>query len=426
MGIRPQPKNGVMETLTIVIPALNEEQAVGSTIERCLAARSAICLEAGLDGLEIIVVSDGSTDRTVEVARQFDEIKLIAFPENRGYGAAIKAGFAAGSGSLVGFLDADGTCDPRFFIPLCCAVKDEGAEIALGSRLGPQSKMPRIRRLGNRIYAFLLGLLCGQQVTDTASGMRVIRRSALDLLYPLPNGLHFTPAMSARALLSGLTIKEVPMAYQERIGQSKLHVVRDGVRFLQTIFEGVLCYRPERLFLAAFTLCFLVAFFLAAYPAEFYLHEHRLEEWMIYRFIVCSLLGTAGFVLLAAGTLAHRIVVSGDERRAVARFWPSLFESIFSGWPLVVFVTSTAAISLGLVWPGIVEFVSTGHETLHWSRVMLAAFGLLIAFIACVTAVLLRVVVVRQRPKSEEVWQDEPLVRQTAQVDDEQLVTANH
>src|SRR5262249_46842934 len=159
------------------------------------------------------------------------------------------------------------------------------------------SKMPRIRRLGNRIYAFLLGLLCGQHVTDTASGMRVIRRSALDLLYPLPDRLHFTPAMSARALLSGLTIKEVPMAYQERIGQSKLHVVRDGVRFLQTIFEGVLCYRPERLFLAAFTLCFLVAFFLAAYPAEFYLHEHRLEEWMIYRFIVCSLLGTAGFVL---------------------------------------------------------------------------------------------------------------------------------
>jgi hypothetical protein len=92
----------------------------------------------------------------------------------------------------------------------------------------------------------------------------------------------------------------------------------------------------------------------------------------------------------------------------------------------VVFVTSAAAISLGLLWPGIIEFVSTGHETLHWSRVMLAAFGLLIAFIACVTAVLLRVVVVRQRPKSEEIWQDEPFVRQPSEVVDERLMTANH
>ena len=155
-----------------------------------------ICREANLDDVEIIVVSDGSTDRTAEIAKSYDEIQVIVFPQNRGYGAAIKAGFAQGQGSLVGFLDADGTCDPRFFADLCRDLQESKAEIALGSRLGPESKMPRIRRLGNRIYAFILGLLCGQSVTDTASGMRVLARSALRELYPLPNGLHFTPAMT--------------------------------------------------------------------------------------------------------------------------------------------------------------------------------------------------------------------------------------
>src|SRR3954453_2037528 len=99
------------QKLTVVIPALNEEGAIASTISRCLAAREEIKLATDVD-VEIIVVSDGSTDRTVEIASEFDAVDLIVFEKNRGYGAAIKEGFAKGSGELVGFLDADGTCDP--------------------------------------------------------------------------------------------------------------------------------------------------------------------------------------------------------------------------------------------------------------------------------------------------------------------------
>ncbi len=257
--------------------------------------------------------------------------------------------------------------------------------------------MPPIRRVGNRLYALLLGLLCGSSVTDTASGMRVLRRSALLELGTLPDGLHFTPAMSARALLSGMKIVELPMPYDEHVGQSKLSVVRDGVRFLQTIIEGVLLYRPERLFLFAFAGCILVALLLSAYPVEFYLRERRLEEDMIYRFIVCCLLGTAGFVLLAAGTLAHRIVLADGDRRATPRFWPVLFESLFRGWTCFLFALLTIVVSLAFVWPGIVEYAATRHVTLHWSRVMVAAFGLQVAFIELVTATLLRVLKIRQR-----------------------------
>src|SRR5262245_38428614 len=170
-------------TLTIVIPALNEEDGIGSTIQRCLDAREHICRAGGVKDIEVIVVSDGSTDRTAPIAQEFvardSRVGLIIFEKNRGYGAAIKAGFERGTGELVSFLDADGTCDPTYFAELCRVLQDERAAVALGSRMQPGNHMPRIRRVGNTLYALLLGALSGKAITDTASGMRVIRRDAL-------------------------------------------------------------------------------------------------------------------------------------------------------------------------------------------------------------------------------------------------------
>lgn len=145
---------------------------------------------ADLDDVEVIVVSDGSTDRTAEIARGFDEVRVIEFEQNQGYGAAIKEGWRQGCGELLSFLDADGTCSPEFFGEMSRLALTESGDLVLGSRLGPDSEMPKVRRLGNRIYALLLGFLCGRHVTDTASGMRVVRRSSLSHLYPLPDGLH--------------------------------------------------------------------------------------------------------------------------------------------------------------------------------------------------------------------------------------------
>jgi glycosyltransferase involved in cell wall biosynthesis len=379
-------------TLTIVIPALNEEEAIGGIIARCLDAQGQIKEVAGLDDVEIVVVSDGSTDRTAEIAHTFDEVKVIEFESNRGYGAAIKEGFRQGRGELVGFIDADGTCDPRYFAEMSRVALEDEADVVLGSRLGPTSKMPRIRRLGNRLYALLLGFLCGSKVTDTASGMRVIRRNALDLLYPLPDRMHFTPAMSARALLCGLRVVEVPMHYEERIGTSKLSVLKDGVRFLRSIIEGVLCYRPERLFLMGFTTCLVVGILLGMFPFESYLQHRRVEEWMIYRFVACFLLGSVGFLLLCAAVLSSRMSALGPPRRDGESFWMALVSSLFAGTTLAVFVATLTAISLVMLWPGIVEFLTTAHINLHWSRLLVGTFGLFIVAHVLVTWVLLQII----------------------------------
>ncbi len=389
-------------SLTIVVPALNEEQAIGDTITRCLEAIEEIKAAARLASVEIIVVSDGSTDRTAEIAALFDDVKVIVFEKNRGYGAAIKEGFRQGHGSLVGFLDADGTCDPHYFGEMCRIALEEDADIVLGSRLGPDSKMPRVRRLGNRVFAVLLGFLCGRWITDTASGMRVMKRSSLEALYPLPDGLHFTPSMSARAVLNGLRVTEIPMRYDERVGTSKLSVLADGVRFFRTIVDGVLCYQPERLFLIGFTCCLLVGIALAAYPVEFYLHNTRVEEWMIYRFLVCGLLGSVGYQLLGGAALATRMATFGPRRCAHDSFWPTVLASLFSGWILRIFVAVIVLSSLVLLWPAVFEYVTTLQVTMHWSRAIVGAFGILLASQAIINSVLMRVV---------EIWKVQLVAR---------------
>src|SRR5437588_2744224 len=368
--------NNVASTLTIVIPALNEEEAIGQTIQRCLDARTEIQESGAVGEIQFIVVSDGSTDRTVEIAKEYadnhEQVKLIVFEKNRGYGAAIKEGFRVGGGDLVAFLDADGTCDPRFFGKLCAALQAEVADVALGNRMGADSQMPRVRRLGNRFFALLLGFLSGEAVTDTASGMRVLRRRALAELYPLPDRLDFTPAMSARAVLQRLRIIEVPMPYSERVGESKLRAVRDGLRYLRTIFDAVLFHYPSRLFTLGFGFCTLLLIILAVSPLEFYLQNGMVEEWMIYRFVACLLLGTVGFILLCTAVIADELFFLTNRRRRWRSFRNQLLHRVFSKKALLGCSVLAIVLGVGLVWPGILQYLATGHVTLHWSRVIVA------------------------------------------------------
>ena len=130
-----------------------------------------------------------------------------------------------------------------------CRVALDGADLVIGSRMsGASSEMPLVRRIGNTIFATLLSVVAGVRISDSASGQRVIRREVLPMLYPLPDTLDFTPAMSTRALHEDLRIVEVPIPYKERSGRSKLSVVRDGLRFFKSIVWTALTYNPVRLF----------------------------------------------------------------------------------------------------------------------------------------------------------------------------------
>ncbi len=235
-----------MTTLSVVIPAYNEEKGIEAIARRVLGIRDDL-VRVGVSDLEVFIVNDGSKDGTAEIVRNIPGIKLITYSHNQGYGAALKYGFSQACGELIGFLDADGTYPPEFF-PSLCQEALKGSELVIGSRMaGAESKMPVTRRVGNLFFAFLLSLVGRQHVTDSASGMRVFQRQILEQVYPLPNGLNLTPVMSTRAIHEGIRIVEVPIPYSERQGRSKLSVVRDGSVFLQSILWTALAYNPVRI-----------------------------------------------------------------------------------------------------------------------------------------------------------------------------------
>lgn len=232
--------------LSICIPVYNESDGIAETLRRCLACAEGL-RDVGVGALEVIVVDDGSKDDTAEQVRQFP-VRLIQHARNRGYGAALKTGFAAARYDLVGFLDADATYPPEYFPALCKAAIERDAELVIGSRMaGAETEMPLVRRLGNVLFARLVTLIGRVTVTDSASGMRVFHRQALDLLLPLPDGLNLTPVMSTRALHEEIRVVEVPIPYRVRKGNSKLRLFSDGMRFLETIVWTAMTYNPVRI-----------------------------------------------------------------------------------------------------------------------------------------------------------------------------------
>jgi glycosyltransferase involved in cell wall biosynthesis len=371
--------------LLIAIPALNEEASIQQIIERCLQARQDIVDTSLVTQVEITVVSDGSTDRTVELAARFgDRIKLIVFAKNRGYGAAIKEAWAHSNADLLGFLDADGTCEPKFFAQLVNALEEHKADVVLGCRLNENSKMPWVRRVGNIIFASMLALLSSSKVRDTASGMRVVRRACLPELLPLPDGLHFTPAMSARAMFSDtLRIVEIDMTYHEREGESKLRPGKDGLRFVKAILDAALLYRPARPLAILGLIWLAVAVVLMLTPTAHYVKYRTVEEWMIYRFVVSHLAGTLAALLLCASYLTGRMVAI-----ALTRGRRNLLDWFFASW--MVWAVPPILLIVGgvLVLPSFLELVRTGATYEHWSRFIAMSFCWVVASIVAVTGVI--------------------------------------
>jgi glycosyltransferase involved in cell wall biosynthesis len=372
--------------LLIAIPALNEEESITAVIEQTLKARAAIVERTTVTAVEVTVVSDGSTDRTVERASRFGtSINVIVFDQNRGYGAAIMEAWRQSDAELLGFLDADGTCDPLSFVELCAAILDRGAHMALGSRVHAASRMPLLRRIGNTVFATMLTALGSTRVNDAASGIRVVRRDCLPGLMPLPDGLHFTPAMSARAILAGdIKVVEVDVPYETRSGRSKLRPIRDAWRFLRVILTAAILYRPSRP-LGMFALAaFASALFWTIRLAWQYQRFGTFELWMIYHFVVIQLSTTAGVLLMTAGHLGRKavgITLSGDATRwrpggLVGRF---LSHRAFWLVPFALIVLGTLAIA-----PAALDYAGTGHidpATHHWSRFFAMSFAFSVAFI---------------------------------------------
>jgi glycosyltransferase involved in cell wall biosynthesis len=297
-----------MTILSVVIPAYNEEGGIAEIANRVLQVKSELA-KVGIEELELLVVDDGSRDRTAEVAAGIEGVTLVRHPRNRGYGAALKTGFSQARGELIGFLDADGTYPPEYFPKLCQSALN-GTDLVIGSRMaGEDSQMPLTRRVGNLFFATLLTLLGRQKVTDSASGMRVFKREILEHIYPLPDGLNLTPVMSTRALHEGVSIKEVPIPYSERVGRSKLSVIHDGRVFLQSMVWTALSYNPVRILglmgLGSMAIALLI--FISLMVARFN-GVTNLSPWGVVALFTAMITAIAGINIFSLGVTFNYLV----------------------------------------------------------------------------------------------------------------------
>jgi glycosyltransferase involved in cell wall biosynthesis len=229
-----------MNDLRIVIPAYNEEAGIGEVIDRIKKT----CPEA-----ELLIIDDCSKDHTASVAKSCGAT-VVSNAKNLNYGGALKVGFNYQQSpkqpiKYIAFLDADGTYPPEDIPDLYKKCKLEGNKIAVGSRfLGKNKGMPWHRKIGNRIFAWLITAYTGNRITDSASGLRVFEISLVPLFQSLPDDLSLTPAMSVNALYAGISYAEIPIEYARREGNSKLSSIKDGWRFLRGIMIATRKNRP--------------------------------------------------------------------------------------------------------------------------------------------------------------------------------------
>ncbi|MBR4649295.1 MAG: glycosyltransferase family 2 protein [Bacteroidaceae bacterium] len=220
-------------TLTIIIPAYNEERNIASVLDSVMQVE----LPYGADK-EIIVVDDGSADDTVGRVQSFiaanpqARINLIRHTSNQGKGAAIRTALPAVSGEYVIIQDADGELDPRDFAKMLSKMVDEDLPVVYGSRflIAGGRLGSRFFYYGNRILSALANVLYGQHLTDEATCYKLFRTSLLRSLTLRCRGFEFCPEVTAKIARCGIKIQEMPINYYPRTReQGKKVRLRDGI-----------------------------------------------------------------------------------------------------------------------------------------------------------------------------------------------------
>lgn len=354
--------------LSVVVPFYDEEAAIEGVLRRCVEAAAELPRgRPDLTEVEVIAVDDGSRDASAARAARVPGVRLVRHGRNRGYGAALKTGFAEARGGWLAFLDADGTCCPLSLGPLFDKALAEELDVVIGARLHPGSRMPAARAAGNRLFRWLVGALGGAAASDVASGIRVLRRTAYESMAPLPDGMDFSPAMSARALLDpALRLGEAEVWYDARVGASKLSALRDGLRFLRVILDAGLVYRPRAFFAWCAAGLLLLAGLLFALrlggpeaPLAAVLRDGAAAEWMYFRFILIAVFVSLAAFLGALGLVAQSLVGVVHRRRDGSFVGPGSSAALTRLFPTVgsvLFVLGVAANAGALA-----SYWRTGH-----------------------------------------------------------------
>jgi glycosyltransferase involved in cell wall biosynthesis len=286
--------------VAVIVPAFNEQHGVGPTLERLKQVMSTVSCTS-----EIVVVDDGSTDGTAGEAERHG-VRVIRFPENRGYGAALKAGIVRSRSQFVLITDADGTYPPEVIPTLI--ERMAMTDMAVGARAPDDRSILKRRRLPKRFLGWLASYLAGRHIPDLNSGQRLMRRSVLmQFLHILPPGFSFTTTITLAMLCNGYHVEYVPIACAERVGSSKLKA-KEFANFIMLVLRTIVLFNPLKVFLPISAGLFAIGLAKLVYDVFLW----NLSETTVMAFL-------AGIVVGSVGLLADMIArVNLHQRGAVS------------------------------------------------------------------------------------------------------------
>ncbi|MBI4552694.1 MAG: glycosyltransferase family 2 protein [Candidatus Latescibacteria bacterium] len=223
--------------LSVVIPAYNEEEAIGEVID----GLQALFHREGIDG-EVVVVDDGSMDRTGEIARSLN-VTVVRHPQNAGYGASIMDGIRHARHETICITDADGTY-PIQAIPELARYIDT-FDMVVGARQGKHYRGSLLKHPARLIFLYLVQFATGTRIPDANSGLRMFKRNrVLPFFDSLCRGFSFTTTITLGMLSRGYFVKFVPIQYYARKGRSKVRLFKDSLRTAQIIVQALMYYNP--------------------------------------------------------------------------------------------------------------------------------------------------------------------------------------
>lgn len=273
--------------ISVILPAKNEGEGLRKTLPR---------LAELFPEAELIVVDDGSTDDTAQVAASFGA-RVLAGPYSMGNGAAIKRGARAASGDVLVFMDADGQHDPAHIRELLARL-DDGFDMVVGAR-NAEGQASRHRGWANGFYNRLASWMTGHRIDDLTSGFRVARAERFrEFLHLLPNGFSYPTTSTMAFFRSAYPVAYVPIPVHKRVGTaSHIRPLKDGIRFLLIIFKIATLYSPLKLFAP-------IAGFFALTGLGYYGYtfatEHRLTN-------MSTLLFSAAVIIFLIGLISEQI-----------------------------------------------------------------------------------------------------------------------
>ena len=278
-----------MQNTSVIIPCFNEVEAIEQTVNQILHTLSENCKHQW----ELIVVDDGSTDGTRERLKQLcnatnqDRYRVVLHSRNLGYGGALKSGIQRARFELICITDADGTY-PNERIPELLLQAQEH-DMVVGARVGQDVTYSKIRSIPKMILVPWVSFLCGTNVPDMNSGLRVFRRDlALRYLKILPDGFSFTTTITICFLRNRRDVLFTPINYAKRIGKSHIKPIKDTLRFIQLIARTGMYFAPMRLLTPLFLM--FIGLFSASALFDIFILQDLTDKTILLAFICINIL----------------------------------------------------------------------------------------------------------------------------------------